>query len=127
MQRWLRNHPLLAASSLFIMLVMGSFFSVWYENGNLSVSKLPNLIVNHNTVIVPKGKVVTGNVVVQNGKLEIEGEVKGNVTVINGREYMASAGKVTGNVQVVNEVFGWIWYSIKKTGKDDFSLAIKNK
>lgn len=117
-QRWLQKHPFLAAASLFIVLMMGSFLSTWSENREFSVSNQHNLIVKNHTVIVPKGKVVKGDVVVQNGKLKIEGEVQGNVTVINGEKYMASAGHVTGNIEEVNEVFDWIWYYIKKTCKD---------
>jgi anti-sigma factor RsiW len=121
-QRWLQRHPFLSAASLFIILMMGSFLSTWSENREFSVSKQNNLIVKNHTAIVPKGKVVKGDVVVQNGELKIEGEVQGNVTVINGEKYMASAGHVTGNIEEVNEVFDWIWYYIKKTGKDVYHL-----
>ena len=31
---------------------------------------------------------------------------------------MASAGKVTGDIKEINEVFDWIWYHIQKTGKE---------
>jgi anti-sigma factor RsiW len=117
-QRWLQRHPFLAAASLFIVLMMGSFLSTWSENREFSVSSQNNLIVKNHTVIVPKGKVVKGDVVVRNGKLKIEGEVQGNVTVINGEKYMASAGHVTGDIEEVNAVFDWIWYYIKKTAKD---------
>lgn len=117
-QRWLQRHPFIAAASLFIILMMGSFLSTWSENREFSVSNQHNLIVKNHTVIVPKGKVVKGDVVVKNGKLKIEGEVQGNVTVINGEKYMASAGHVTGDIEEINEVFDWIWYYIKKTGKD---------
>ena len=41
------------------------------------------------TVIVPNGEVVKGDIVVKNGDIVVEGEVDGNVTVING-QYMAS-------------------------------------
>ena len=50
-------------------------------------------------MIIPEGEVVKGDVTVRNGKLIIEGEVDGNVTVINGEKYMASAGKVTGDIE----------------------------
>jgi anti-sigma factor RsiW len=50
--------------------------------------------------------------------LEIEGEIQGDVTVINGEQYLASAGHVTGQIEEVNEVFDWIWYHIKKTTQD---------
>jgi anti-sigma factor RsiW len=118
MQRWLKNHPLLAAASLFIILMMGSVFSTWNQDREFSVSKQKNLVVKNNTVIVPKGETVKGDVIVRNGKLKIEGEVQGDVTVINGEKYLASAGHVTGQIDEVNEVFDWIWYHIKKTTQD---------
>lgn len=114
-QRWLKNHPLLAAASLFLIFMMGSLFSTWNQDRDFSVSKQKNLIVKNNTVIVPEGETVKGNVIVRNGKLKIEGEVQGNVTVIHGEKYMASAGHVTGQIDEVNEVFDWIWYQMKQT------------
>ena len=117
-QRWLRNHPFIAAASLFLVLMMGSFVSSWNQDREFSVSKQKNLVVENNTVIVPKGKVVKGDVIVRNGQLKIEGEVDGDVTVINGKEYMASAGHVTGEIKEVNEVFDWIWYYLKQIGKN---------
>jgi anti-sigma factor RsiW len=121
-QRWFRGHPLLTAASLFLALMTGSIFSTWNEEHQFSVSKQPNLIVENDTVIVPEGEVVKGDVVVRNGKVKIEGEVQGNVTVINGERYMASAGNVTGEITEVNEVFEWIWYHIKKTAKNTANL-----
>jgi len=115
MQRWLRNHPLIAAASLFLVLMMGSVFSTWNQEREFSVSKQDNLVVQNDTVIVPEGEVVKGDVIVRNGKLKIEGEVQGNVTVINGEQYLASAGHVTGQIEEVNAVFDWIWYHMKKT------------
>ncbi|SMQ60453.1 Transmembrane transcriptional regulator (anti-sigma factor RsiW) [Bacillus sp. OV166] len=118
MQRWLKNHPMLAAASLFLILMMGSVFSTWNQEREFSVSKQKNLVVKNNTVIVPKGETVKGDVIVRNGTLEIEGEVQGDVTVINGEKYLASAGHVTGQIEEVNEVFDWIWYHIKRTAQD---------
>ena len=114
MGRWFKGHPFLAAASLFILLMGASAFSTWNGEENFSVSKQPNLVVENDTVIVPEGEVVEGDVVVRNGKLMIEGEVRGDVTVINGEQYLASAGKVTGQISEVNEVFEWIWYHIKE-------------
>ncbi|MBO0962447.1 anti-sigma-W factor RsiW [Neobacillus sp. MM2021_6] len=118
MQRWFRNHPMLAAASVFILLMMGSIFSTWNQDREFSVSKQKNLVVKNNTVIVPKGETVKGDVVVRNGKLKIEGEIQGNVTVINGEKYLASAGHVTGQIEEVNEVFDWIWYHMKRTAQE---------
>ncbi|HAQ06328.1 MAG TPA: anti-sigma factor [Bacillus bacterium] len=121
-QHWFRSHPFLTAASLFLALMTGSIFTTWNQEHQFSVSKQPNLQVENGTVIVPEGEVVKGDVVVRNGKLKIEGEVQGNVTVINGEKYLASAGNVTGEITEVNEVFEWIWYHIKKTAKNTANL-----
>lgn len=122
MKRWFRRHPLLTAASLFLALMTGSIFSTWNQEHQFSVSKQPNLMVENDTVIVPEGEVVKGDVVVRNGKVQIEGEVQGDLTVINGEKYMASAGNVTGEITEVNEVFEWIWYHIKQTAKNIANL-----
>ncbi|WP_028392657.1 anti-sigma factor family protein [Bacillus cihuensis] len=121
-KRWMRNHPLLTAASLFIILMAGSLFSTWNQDETFSVSKQNNLVVDNETVIVPAGEVVNGDVVVKNGDIRIEGEVKGNVTVINGKQYMASAGNVTGQIYVIDQMFEWLWFNIKDTGEALFQL-----
>ncbi|HHY73588.1 MAG TPA: anti-sigma factor [Bacillus bacterium] len=112
-KRLFKAHPMLVAAAVFILLMAGSVFSTWNSNTELSVSKQPNLQVQDHTVIVPKGEVVEGDVIVRNGDLKIEGEVRGNVIVINGDQYLASAGRVTGEIEEIDEVFGWIWYNTK--------------
>ncbi|MBS4179100.1 anti-sigma factor [Bacillus sp. FJAT-49731] len=121
-KRWLRHHPLLAAASLFLILMAGSVFNVWNNDQKFSVTKETNLVVENDTVIVPEGKVVEGDITVKNGNLRIEGEVKGNVTIINGERYMASAGNVTGEIEEINELFEWIWYKMKDSGKKVVNL-----
>ncbi|MDZ5474161.1 anti-sigma factor [Bacillus sp. 31A1R] len=133
-QRWFRHHPMLTAASLFIVLMVGSVLSTWNQEQEFSVSKQPNLIVQNDTVIVPEGEVVKGDIVVRNGKIQIEGQVEGNVTVINGdvtdingEKYLASAGQVTGEIREVNEVFDWIWFQIKKTAKEVVNVFDKDE
>lgn len=111
--RWFKDHPMLTAAAVFIILMMGSVFSTWNSNTQLSVSKQSNLEIDGQTVIVPKGEVVEGDVIVRNGDLKIEGEVRGDVTVINGDQYLASAGRVTGEIEEIDEFFGWLWYNTK--------------
>lgn len=126
-QRWLRNHPLIAAASLFLILMMGSVLSTWNQGRELSVSKQENLVVQNDTVIVPEGEVVKGDVIVRNGNLKIEGEIQGDVTVINGEQYLASAGHVTGQIEEVNAVFDWIWYHMKKTAYEVVDIFDQNE
>lgn len=123
-KRWINTHPMLVAAAIFFILMTGSLFGGWQED-KFAFTNQPNLVVENNTVIVPSGEVVDGDVVVKNGNLRVEGEVRGNVTVINGEvihgeNYLASAGQVTGEIEEINQVFEWIWFTMK----DGFKSAI---
>lgn len=122
-QRWLRRHPLLAAVAMFFILMSASIFSSYGNDQQFSVTKQSNLIVEGETVIVPEGEVVKGDIVVKNGELRIEGEVDGNVTVVHGTKYMASTAVVTGTSKEIDQAFDWLWYKIKETVKDVFKTS----
>ncbi|MCG7336631.1 anti-sigma factor [Sporosarcina sp. ACRSM] len=124
-QRWLRRHPLLSAAAMFLILMSATFFSSYGNDQQFSVSKQPNLVVEGQTVLVPAGETVEGDIVVKNGILRIEGEVNGDVTVIHGEKYMASTAIVTGKTEEIDEVFDWIWYKMKSTAKNIFSSPKK--
>ena len=119
-QRWFRSHPFMTAAAMFLILMGGTLFSNWSEDQDFSVSRQPNLVVENKTVIVPAGEVVEGDVLVRNGDIRIEGEVRGDVTVINGEQYMASAGNVTGQIEEIDEMFEWLWFKMKDTAKGLF-------
>ena len=132
MQRWFTVHPFLTAASLFLVLMMGSLVASWSTGKDLSVSKQSNLIVQQDTVIVPEGEVIKGNVVVKNGNLKIEGKVEGNVTVINGsiidpEQMLASAGNVTGEIEIVDQIFEWMWFHIKTFFTDTINILDKEE
>lgn len=129
--RWFKMHPVLTAAALFFIFMLGGIFSVWNQDGKLTVSKQEDLIIEGDTVIVPEGITVDGDLVVKNGNLKIEGTVDGNVTLINGKlvddemdreELMASVGEVNGEFKVVDQVFEWIWFNIKHVFKSIFSF-----
>lgn len=119
-QRLLRRHPLVAAAALFLLLMSATLFSSYSNNQQFSFTKQPNLVVEGETVVVPAGEVVKGDLVVKNGNLRIEGEVDGDVTVIRGTKYMASTAVVTGKSEEIDQAFDWLWYKIKSTVKDIF-------
>lgn len=117
-QRWLRSHPIIAAAAMFLVLMSVSVFSNYGNDSHFSVTKQPNLVVTGETVLVPAGEVVKGDVVVKNGNLRVEGEVDGNITVINGSKYMASTAVVTGEIEEIDKAFDWLWYKIKNAVKE---------
>ncbi|KXG42522.1 zf-HC2 domain-containing protein [Tepidibacillus infernus] len=113
----LRKYPLLVAATVFLLLFATSMIPYMNQSDELlkivSVDQT-DLIVEGNRVIVPEGKEVQGDLVVENGTLEIKGEVKGNVTVVNGNLLMASASQVDGHAQQIDQFFELIWYQLKK-------------
>ncbi|KGX90507.1 anti-sigma W factor [Pontibacillus halophilus JSM 076056 = DSM 19796] len=120
--RWLKAHPMITAAAIFMILMFGSVFSTWNQDQQLSVSKQEGVVIEDNTVIVPEGVTVDGDLVVKNGDVKVDGTVDGDVVVVNGDSLQASAGEVTGDLQQVDQVFGWMWYNIKNAAKSIFSI-----
>lgn len=116
--RWFRQHPFMVAASLFLLLMSASLFSNFENDQQFSFTKQPNVIVEGETVVVPAGETVVGDLVVKNGNLRVEGQVDGNVTVIRGTKYMASTAVVTGSSEEIDEMFDWLWYKMKSMAKD---------
>lgn len=124
--RWLRSHPFLTAAAMFLLLMSASLFSGFGNDQQFSVTKQPNLVIEGETVIVPAGEEVKGDLVVKNGNLRIEGKVDGNVTVIHGSKYMASTAVVTGKTEEIDKIFDWLWYTIKEKFQETTDLFNKN-
>ncbi|MFT9850065.1 zf-HC2 domain-containing protein [Aneurinibacillus sp. REN35] len=115
----IKRHPLLVAASLFVVLMAGSMMSFWTEGqGRFEFSAPQSQSVrvdeDRHMVIVPTGKTVEGDIVVRNGNIQIDGEVKGNVVAIDGEIYAASTAHITGEVQEIHEAVEWVWYNLKK-------------
>lgn len=118
MKRWFRRHPMLTAAALFMILMSASLFTSFNEDQQFAFTKQPNIIVDGQTVIVPKGEIVKGDLEVKNGDLQIDGVVDGDVTIINGSKYMASTANVTGEIKEINQAFDWLWYKMKDMAKE---------
>lgn len=114
--RWIRRHPGVSVAVVFAAVMFGSFMSMWNEDQQLMVKgdDLQDVVIQGDTVIVPKGHTVEGDLVVQRGKLEVEGDVTGNLTVIDGSLNLASTAHISGQVTQVDEALSWIWYKLSE-------------
>ncbi len=114
--RKLYKYPLLTAAVVFLIVIAGGLFSPWGDNKEmkLSVSNADSqqLVLEGNTVIVPEGAHISGNLIVENGKVEVRGEVEGNITVVDGSMMLASTGKIAGEVKEIDQALDWFWYKI---------------
>ncbi|TMW70079.1 anti-sigma factor family protein [Alteribacter natronophilus] len=114
---WMRKHPFVLAAAVFMLLFVTSVSSFWSggTGSQITVQGQGNFHIDEerSVVVVPEGETIEGNLIVRNGDIEVEGEVLGNITVINGDNYLASAGHVAGEINEVNQVLSWIWYETK--------------
>lgn len=114
--RWVRKHPAASVAAVFAVVMLSSFVSMWGQDRELLVkgSDLQSVVIEGNTVLVPQGKTVAGDLTVENGKIQVDGNITGNVTVIDGSLITASTAHISGQVKQIDEAFGWMWYKVNQ-------------
>lgn len=120
--KWVKRHPALTAAALFLVVMLFSAVSMWDNDQELIVktaeSNQNQLIIEGNTVTVPEGSKVAGNLTIENGNAQIFGEVQGNLTVIDGSYYQASTAHIAGEIKSIDQALDWIWYRISNVFTD---------
>ncbi|AIQ54982.1 zf-HC2 domain-containing protein [Paenibacillus sp. FSL R7-0331] len=111
---WIKRHPALTAASIFLLVMLMSSVTFWKQDQQLVVrgSNLDQVVIQGNTVIVPSGKTIAGNLTVENGTTQVYGDVNGNVTVIDGHLYQASTAHISGQVKSIDQAVSWLWYKV---------------
>ncbi|GGE55685.1 anti-sigma-W factor RsiW [Pullulanibacillus camelliae] len=114
--KWFKKHPIIIAAACFLIMMVGYIMSLWNDNSfKAEVHGEGKLVYSdNNTVTVPKGETIKGDLVITDGKVRIEGRVDGDVVLIHSDSLMASAGHVSGKIENVNQILGWIWYHIQR-------------
>lgn len=114
MMQWVQKHPAFTAAAVFALVMLSSFMSMWNEENELIVkgADLSQVVIQGDTVIVPEGTKVAGNLTVEHGKAVVNGEVEGDVIVIDGSLNMASTAHIAGQVTTVNQALDWVWYKL---------------
>lgn len=115
-KRWVRRHPAASVAIVFILVMLGSFLSLWEEEKQLVLkgADLDGLVIEGNTVIVPAGTTISGDLLVENGQLQVEGNVEGNLTVINGNLNLASTASIAGQINWIDQAIEGFWFRIKQ-------------
>ncbi len=69
---------------------------MWNQDKELLVKgdHLDQVVIKGDTVYVPKGRTVEGNLTVKGGSIDVEGDIQGNLVVIGGSANLASTAKV---------------------------------
>ncbi|MFD2170080.1 zf-HC2 domain-containing protein [Tumebacillus lipolyticus] len=100
-----------------VLLVFGLGVSIATPNQfALQADHTDGLIVADGKVIVPEGSEYNGNLVIQNGDIEVRGKVNGNVTALNGKVHLARAAgaDISGEVSEVDEALEKFGYYVKE-------------
>jgi len=112
--RWIRRHPAATVAAAFLVVMVGSFLSLWDQDKRLTVAgdNLDGIVVEGDKVIVPEGTQVNGDLTVRNGEVRIEGELRGNLTIIDGSVAYASAAHISGRITKVDRALDYIWLKL---------------
>jgi anti-sigma factor RsiW len=125
-KQWSRRHPILVSAAIFFLMMIASVSSLW-NNGEEQVmvtgSGHVQIDQESGRVIVPAGEVIIGDVVVRNGQLQVDGEIQGDVLLVNSEAYYASVGHVSGEIHEVNQALDWVWYHLKGFLKEVMSIT----
>jgi anti-sigma factor RsiW len=115
--RWFRQYPGVTVAAMLGIVLLASFIISWEQDNKLVVrgDDLSQIVIEGNRVVVPEGARVDGDLIVENGEAVIGGEIRGNLTVIDGTVNMASTAKVIGEAREINQALDWIWYKLKST------------
>jgi len=105
------------AAAAVLVLGMGMMAAAPDEFA-LQAKNTQGLIVEDGKVIIPEGSRYQGNLVVQNGDLEVRGDVNGNVTTVGGKIYRAAGADISGEVDEVDEALEKLWYFGKQVWED---------
>jgi anti-sigma factor RsiW len=113
---WVKRHPAVSVAVVFMMVMMSSFLSLWDTEQNLVLkgADLDDIVIEGNTVIIPAGRTVDGDLFVENGQLQVDGVVQGNLTIVDGSVHMASTASIAGQVTSVNQTIDYFWFKVKE-------------
>lgn len=113
--KWPRRHPAATVAVVFLVVMLGSFLSMWNQNNQLALQgDLDHVVIEGRTVIVPEGETVRGNLVVENGEVQVNGKIDGNLVVIDGNYALASTAQISGSITSVNQAVEWLWYKMNQ-------------
>lgn len=112
--RWVRKHPAVSVAAVFFLVMFSSFVVSWNDNQELLVkgSDLESVVIKGNTVYIPAGATVSGDLTVENGVTQVDGDIKGSLIVIDGKVNLASTAHISGQVKKIDEAFSWLWYKM---------------
>ena len=105
------------AAALLLVLGAGMMMAT-PDQFALQATDRSGLIVQNGKVIVPEGTQYNGDLLIQNGDVEVRGKVNGNVTAYNGRVLRMAGADISGETQEVDQVMEKLVYYGRRFWQD---------
>jgi anti-sigma factor RsiW len=114
--QWIKRHPAVSVASMFLFVMLSSSLSLWNLDTEMVVkgASLEQVVIKGNTVYLPAGHTINGNLMVKRGKIQIDGDVKGNLIVIDGSYNLASTAHISGKIKQVDQALDWLWFEVNQ-------------
>ncbi|CAM4004348.1 zf-HC2 domain-containing protein [Alkalicoccus chagannorensis] len=116
----IRRNPLIVAAAAFLLVFVMSMAGGMGDGQEMVVEGEGQFLLDReqNLVIIPEGSTVDGDLTIRNGDIEINGEVTGTVTVVNGQHLQASASGAAGEIEEINDALEQIWFQVRSFTAD---------
>ncbi len=101
---WLKRYPGRSLASVCGVCVIGALVMSWDVEKKLVV-KIPDedqIVINGGNVHVPEQAVIHGDMYVANGVIQLDGDVEGDLIVMNGDYSMTPNASVSGEVHQIS-------------------------
>jgi hypothetical protein len=114
--QWIKRHPAMSVASMFLLVMLSSSLALWNQDTQMVVkgASLDQLVIKGDTVLVPAGNTYNGNLMVKRGKIQIDGNLKGNLVVIDGSYNLASTAHISGKIKQVDQALDWLWFEVNE-------------
>jgi anti-sigma factor RsiW len=113
---WIKRHPAVSVASMFLFVMLSSSLSLWNQDTDMVVkgASLDQVVIQGDTVTVPAGNTVNGNLMVKRGKIKVDGVIKGNLVVIDGSYNLASTAHISGKIKQIDQALDWLWFEVNQ-------------
>jgi hypothetical protein len=114
--QWIKRHPAVSVASMFLFVMLSSSLSLWNLDTEMVVkgASLEQVVIKGNTVYLPAGHTINGNLMVKRGKIQVDGNVKGNLVVIDGSYNLASTAHISGKIKQIDQAIDWLWFEVNE-------------
>lgn len=101
---WMKLYPYTSVASMCGLI----FFGAWIMSLDMErklVVKIPNqdsVVINGSHVHIPEQTIIHGDVFVQNGTIQVEGLIEGDLVVMNGEYAIDSPQQIEGEIHQIS-------------------------